>query len=183
MKKITHSLFFVLFLLGTFAFTKSDSWYLFESKAFSFKATFPSKPTEKTKVVNSAQGDLTISMFEFIAPKTETEPVLVYIVSHVEYPVSTINSNDKEKLKEFYRKVVDGMVTKVNGKLIKETIINLDGFEGVEARVEMKDGLEFVKLRIFLVGSKMYTVEASTETKNEFNGSINKFLDSFRLIK
>lgn len=183
MKKITSSILFVLFLSGLCAFTTLDEWYKFESKEYSFKAEYPGKPTEKVKVLNTAEGDLNLNMFEYVTHKTETESPVAYIASYIEYPIESVNSDDKEKLKQFYRKMVDGVVAKVSGKLMKETIITLEGFEGVEARIEMKEGTEFVKLRVYLIHNKMYMVEAVTETKNEFNPSINRFVNSFRLIK
>ena len=183
MKKIASSILFALFLLGTFAFTTSDEWYLYESKTYSFKVEYPGKPTEKVKVLNTAEGDLNLNLFEYVTPKTETESAVAYIASYIEYPIEAVNSDNKEKLKQFYRKMVDGVVTKVSGKLMKETIISLEGFEGVEARIEMKEGLEFVKLRVYLIHNKMYMVETVTETKNETNKSINRFMNSFRLIK
>ena len=183
MKKFTHSLFFTLFLVGVFAFTTSDEWYQFEHKAFSFKTEYPGKPTTKVKVLNTAEGDLNLNMFEYVSERTETQSALFYAVSFVEYPVEAVNSNDKEKLKEFYKKWTDKLVARVNGKLIKETIITLEGFEGVEDRIEMKDGAEFVKMRAYMINNKLYMIEAVTETKNEFNPSINRFMNSFKLIK
>jgi hypothetical protein len=183
MKKITRSVFFILFLLGVCAFTKSYEWYLYESTTFKFKAEYPGKPTEKVKVLNTEQGELNLNMFEYVSKKTETEPVLVYIISHIEYPVSNIHTNDKEQLKQFYKTEADKLVTKMQGKLMKETIINLDGFEGAEYRIEIKDGLEFIKLRLYLINNKLYMVETVTETKNETNKSINRFMNSFKFIK
>jgi len=169
--------------MSVFAFTTSDKWYLYESKPFSFKVEFPDKPTEKTKVLNTAEGDLNLNLFEYVAHKTETEPALVYIVSYIEYPIATVNSDDKKKLKELYKKMTDDVVAKVQGKLIKETLITLEGYEGVESRIEMKDGTEFIKLRSYLIHNKLYMVETVTETKNETHKSITKFMDSFKLIK
>jgi hypothetical protein len=183
MKKTTSSILFALFLLAAFAFTTSDEWYLYESKTYSFKVEYPGKPTEKVKVLNTAEGDLNLNLFEYVTQKTDVESAVAYIASYIEYPIQTVNSDDKEKLKQFYRKMVDGVVTRVSGKLMKETIISLEGFEGVEARIEMKEGTEFVKLKVYLIHNKMYMVEAVTETKNEFNPSINRFVNSFRLIK
>jgi hypothetical protein len=183
-KKITHSVFFALFLLGALAFTKSDDtkWYAFESKPFGFKVEFPDKPTEKVKVVNTAEGDVNLNMYEYVGAKDNTETNFVFLASYVEYPAS-IDSDNKEKLKEIYRKVVDGMATKVNGKILKETTIKLEGFEGVETKVDIKEGAEFLKARIYLIHNKMYMLESVTVSKNEAHNSIAKFMDSFRLIK
>ncbi|HXU27692.1 MAG TPA: hypothetical protein VN698_10700 [Bacteroidia bacterium] len=184
MKKITSLLLFALFLLGTLAFTKSDGvWYPFESKAFGFKVEFPAKPIEKVKVIDTEQGELNLNLFEYVSKKTNTEPELVYIVSYIEYPTSNINTSDKVQLKQFYKTEADKLVAKMQGKLIKETIINLEGFEGAEYRIEIKDGLEFIKMRLYLINNKLYMVETVTVTKNEFNKHINRFMNSFKLIK
>ena len=182
MKKLIHSTIFILFLLSVCAFTIDDKWYLFESTPFGFKVEFPAKPIEKTKPLNTLAGDLTMNMFEYIAPKESTDLNLVYMASYIEYPAD-IDGNDKEKQKALCRKAVDDVVAKLKGKLIKETIITIDGYEGVEARIEYKDNTEVLKMRMYLVHNKLYMLETMTKMEKDNNKSISKFMNSFHLVK
>jgi hypothetical protein len=182
MKKFINSIAFTLFIICVCAFTISDKWYLFESTPLGFKVEFPAKPTEKTKPLSTLSGDLTINMFEYIAPKESTDLNQVYLASYIEYP-EDIDGNNKDKQKELCRKVVDDVVTKLKGKLIKESIITLDGYEGVEARIEYKDGTEVLKMHMYLVHNKMYMLETSTLMAKDNNKSIYRFMNSFKLVK
>ncbi|HKC68833.1 MAG TPA: hypothetical protein VKG26_11430 [Bacteroidia bacterium] len=182
MKKTTHSLLFALFLIGMFAFTKSDSWYLVESKPFGFKIEFPVKPAEQTKVINSELGELNMNMFLYDASKAKDDN-LVYLASYTEYPKDAVDSDNKEVQKKMLRSGIDGAVNNVQGKLLSEKIITLDGFEGIEARIDFKNGMAIIKMRMYLVHNKMYILETITETSKESNKSVSKFLDSFKLFK
>ena len=183
MKKAVRPFIFSVLTLLVFAFTKSETWYHFESTPFGFKIEFPAKPTEKTKVINSSVGELTINMFEYAGSKeNNSELNLLYMASYTEYPHS-IDAGQKDKQKELCRKVVDDAVNRVQGKLLKETSISLNGYEGVEARIEYKNGAEVLKMRMYLVDNKMYMLETLTEIAKDNNKSILRFMDSFKLVK
>ena len=182
MKKTIRLFIFSLFLVSVFAFTKSEKWYQFESTPFGFKMEFPAKPTGKTKVINSSVGELTINMFEYIGLKDSSEFNLLYMASYTEYP-HPIDAGQKDKQKELCRKIVDDAVNRVQGKLLKETSISLNGYEGVESRIEYKNGLEVLKMRVYLVDNKMYMLETITEIAKDNNKSILRFMDSFKLVK
>ena len=182
MKKFTNSLLFALFLLGAFAFTKSDKWYQFKSKPFGFKIDFPEKPTEQTRTVNTEAGEGKLTIYMFDASKAKADDNLVYMIVCGENPDSTINSDNKD-LSGYFKKSVEGAVNGVHGKLLVETVISLDGFPGREIRVDFKDGLAVIKMRMYLIHNKLYMLETITETSQDFNKSINKFMDSFKLIK
>ena len=132
MKKFINSVVVSLFIIGVCAFTTGDKWYQFESTQFGFKVEFPAKPIEKTKLTSTLAGDLTLNMFEYIVPKEKeaTDPNMVYMASYIEYPAD-IDGNDKAKQKELCRKVVDDATTRLKGKLLKETPITINGYEGV----------------------------------------------------
>jgi hypothetical protein len=69
----------------------------------------------------------------------------------------------------------------VHGKLLSEKIIQINGFPGREARIDFRDGLAVITMRAYLVKNKMYILQTITETKKDFNKSIGKFMDSFKL--
>ena len=182
MKKIARALILPLCIISVYAFTTTDKWYLFESTAFGLKVEFPAKPIEKSKPINTEAGEITMHMIEFIPAKETPDANLEYLVSYSEYPAD-IDPDDKEKQKKLCRKTVDAIVTKLEGKLIKESIITLDGYEGVEARIEYKENTKVLKMRMYIVRNKMYMLETITLMAKDNNKSIQKFMDSFKLLK
>jgi hypothetical protein len=164
------------------SFTFSDTWFQLTSIAYKYKIEFPEKPEETPNVLETKIGKLKMNMFVYDASKSKTDENLVYLVNFTEYPDSLINSDMKDKMPAFFRNSIDGAVTNVHGKLLSEKDIEKRGFPGREIRVDFKDGLAVIKMRIYLVKNKMYLIEVITETKKDFNKSIDRFMDSFDLL-
>ncbi|MEO8762314.1 MAG: hypothetical protein ABI388_12180 [Bacteroidia bacterium] len=183
MKKIIRLSVFSLFLLNLCAFTKADTWYLLESKAFGFTIEFPKKPTEQIQTVDSEIGKLTLNLFIYDASAVKTESNLVYLVNCTLYPDSLIDSDDTDKLGTVYRQAIDGAVANVKGKLLSEKVITIEGFLAREVRVDFQNGTAILKMRLCLVHNKLFVLETITETKKELNKSIDRFMNSFKLIK
>ena len=184
MKKFTTPILTSLLIASVCAFTAGDKWYQFESTPFGFKVEFPAKPIEKIKQTSSLAGDLTLNMFEYIVPKEKenTDPNLVYMASYIEYP-GDIDGNNKAKQKELCRKAVDDAAVRLKGKILKENLNTIDGYEGIEARIEYKEETEVLKMRMYLVKNKMYMLETMTKIAKDNNKSIARFMNSFKLVK
>jgi hypothetical protein len=182
MKKNIYTIVFTLFVAVFCAFTAGEKWYQFESTPFGFKVEFPAKPVEKTKTISTLSGEVTLNMFEYASPKENPDVNLVYMASYVEY-AGDIDGGQKDKQKALCRKVVDDAVSRLKGKLVKENVITLEGNEGVEARIEYKDGAEVLRMKMYLVKNKMYMLETVTEMTKDNNKSISRFMDSFKLMK
>jgi hypothetical protein len=92
-----------------------------------------------------------------------------------------MNYSKTEKLDAFFRNAIDGSVKNYHGKLLIEKIIEFEKYPGREIKVDFKEGLAIVKMRCYLIKNRMYILTTITETKKDFNQSINKFMDSFTL--
>jgi hypothetical protein len=165
----------------TSSLINSDDWFLFETKNCTIY--FPKKPTDQSQVINTAIGDLKLSIHMYEVPDSVKDDNLIYGLIETEYPDSVINSDKKEILDNFFRNSIDGSVNNVHGKLLTETKIQIDTFPGREIRVDFREGLGVIKMRFYLVKNKMYFLQTITDTKKDFNKSINKFMDSFTLTK
>jgi len=183
MKKTVQLITIVIAIQLTMSYTKSDEWFMLESKSFGFKIEFPEEPTARIQEVNSGTNILKMNMFMYDVTKTrKKDDNLVYLINYTVYPDSSIKSNDKEVLQNFYRSSIDATVENVHGKILSEKIITLKGYSGREVRIDFKDGLAVINMRLFLIKNKMYMMEIITETKNDFNLSIKRFMDSFELL-
>jgi hypothetical protein len=104
------------------------------------------------------------------------------MASYIEYPAD-INANNKDKQKALCHKVIDDAAARLKGKILKESLITIDGHEGIEALIEYKEGTEVLKMRMYLVHNKMYTLETMTKIAKDNNKSIQRFMNSFHLVK
>jgi len=189
MKKIMplFTLLIVTVLTLSFVHTgkviRADDWVTFENA--SCKMLFPKTPADESQTVNTAMGELKLNNHTYEAPEGAKDDNLVYILSETEFnDTSAVNSNNsKAVVDKFFRGSVDGAVNSVHGKLLTEEVIQLDGYPGRKFRIDVQSGVAVMTMRAYLVKSKLYMLQVITETKKDFNKSMEKFMSSFTLKK
>jgi hypothetical protein len=170
----------VLFLaLVTVSFVNTDDWVLFEAPGC--QIYFPKKPGDQSQTINSAIGELKLNIHMYVVPEDVKDDNKLYGLIETEYPFDKINSDMKDKLDNIFRNSVDGAVKNVQGKLLTESIVQLNGFPGREVRIGVKSGI--IKMRSYLVKNRMYVIETVAETANDANKSSDRFMNSFKLMK
>lgn len=181
-QKITKLLYTSLILFLLMSFVKSDGWHLFKSEQYGYKIKFPKEPTEKTQLVNSEIGELKMNILIYDTSKVGKDDNLIYMVNYTEYPDTLISSEKTEILDDFFRNSIDGAVKNVRGELLSEKIIQIGKYPGRDIKIDFRDGMAFIRMKIYLVNNKMYLLQTITQNKRDFNKSITKFMDSFELL-
>ena len=69
-----------------------------------------------------------------------------------------------------------------DGKLLSERRITLDSNLGREFDMEKLGGKVFVKVRVYFVVNRIYTLTAVGSSRERVSTNASRFLDSFRLI-
>jgi|WetSurSiteA1Bulk_404760.scaffolds.fasta_scaffold36656_1 hypothetical protein len=179
MKKFKTGIVTIAILLLTMGFATQDNWFLLKYDVFNI--AFPKEPTSQPQVINSEIGELKINIFMYDASEAGNDENLVYLVSSTEYPDSLINSGKTEILPDLFKNTLQGILNNVNGKLLSENVIEINGFPGREVKVDFMEGQAIIKIRIFLVKNKLFMIETITETAKFPNKSIDRFMDSFKL--
>jgi hypothetical protein len=179
MKK--NSLFPGILLLAilSVSFIKTDDWVLFE--AHGCQIYFPKMPADQSQTINSAIGELKVNIYMYEVPGGARDDNKLYGLIETAYPDDKINSDMKDKLTDIFRGSVDGAVNNAKGKLLTESIIQLNGFPGREVRISVDDGSGIIKMRSYLVKNRMYVLETVAETKNDANKASDRFMNSFTL--
>ena len=178
MRQLSNAFLGFVFLVILFSFVKPPEWYVFETKDFSVE--FPKKPDTSVQTVNSAIGDLKLNISMVDASKGGDDN-LVYMSITSEYPDSLINSGKTDILPAFFRNSIDGAVKNVQGKLLSEKNIEIEGFPGREVRVDYQQGAAIIKMDFYLVHNEMIILQTITEPAKENNASELKFYHSLRL--
>ena len=150
-------------------------WREFSSEQGAFPVVFPGKPEEKKETVNTAVGDIGLTIF--IAVLGET---MVCFVSYSDYPAEILRVSDTRQLLANSR---DGIMRAQNARLLREHQIALGGNPGLEFIAEITvDGHEaLLKARSYLVGNRLYQAHAIALDGQEALPDIDRFLKSFRL--
>ena len=182
MRKIITTVGGLFVLMLTMSFAVTGEWFLFEDKGWQIK--FPVKPNPQTKTITSAVGDLKMDILMYDASKVDAgDSNFVYMVITTDYPDSVFNSDRPANLPTFFKNCIDGAVKNVNGKLLSEKEIAMDGFPGREITVDFRNGLAIIKARCYLVRSKLCMIQTITKSANYPNAAMDRFMGSFILRK
>jgi len=170
-----------LILLFLSAIVYSQEWKPFKSQEYSFRADFEGEPKIIVQDIPVDGNVFKMNMF-YIENGIDTERSnLLYAVAHVSYNEDEFLIDDLERTELMLNNAVDGSVNNVKGKLIHKNDIDINGYLGKEIKIEMQSG--YIYARIYLIKHELYYVQVMTNFDNEDNIYINKFYDSFDIIK
>jgi hypothetical protein len=144
------------------------------SKEGKFTVLLPKNPETQTSNVTSAVGEIQLVIV------SATLGDSWYAAAYADYPAEALKNADSAKLLDGAR---DGAVANVNGKLIKEDKITLGKAKhpGRELLIQAPDGKIYARMRMYLVGNRLYQViVAGTETDVKAK-TANSVFDSFAL--
>ncbi len=144
------------------------------SKEGKFTVLLPKNTETQTSSVSTAVGEIQLVMV------SATLREGWYAAAYADYPAEAVKGANPGKLLDGAR---DGAVSKVNGKLMKETKITLGQAKhpGRELLIRAQDGKIYARVRMYLVDNRLYQVivaGSETEVKSK---SANSVFDSFGL--
>ncbi|MBL0358735.1 MAG: hypothetical protein IPP72_18545 [Chitinophagaceae bacterium] len=173
----------VIFLIAvSLSFTVTGDWIEFTSHGFS--ASFPKKPEADSQMVNSPVGKLKFNSFMYDASEDSTDENLVYGVMTMIYPDSlTQQMKVPAFIKGLFDGAVKGGVNSVKGKLLSEKEIEFEGCPGREVKIDFHNGLAIIRMRMYMVKATMFTLQTITYTEKDENKQIERFMNSFKLLK
>lgn len=179
MTKAISYILLCLLLTCNSIFAQSTEYATYETEEY--KINFPNQFEKSTQTLASNLGQL-LTIIIFYEPKGVVEDSnYVYMILETKYPDSTIHSDKKGMLDDFFSASIKGAVKNVNGKLIKET----KGFTGIypnrTIEIDYQNGLAIIKMTMILRKSKMIIIQTITNAQNYPNSSATNFLNSFGL--
>jgi len=176
MKKLT---FLILITFLTTSLIAQDKGFLLETDKY--RITFPGKPVEQVQPVQSELGELKMYIHIYEVPNDIDDGNHTFGMIESAYLADVISSDKKELLDKFFRGAVDGSAKNINGRLLTESRIQLNGYPGRQFKVDYQDGLAVVTMRCYLVKNVLYMLQVISEGKRDDNPANKKFLDSFIL--
>jgi hypothetical protein len=173
---LKSSLYLSGFFLAPSGEEKTSEWQVYTSQEGHFQVTMPGSPKKDVESVNTLIGKVDLYLFTVEADD------FGYIVGYGDYPSSFVNSGNVEAMLDGAR---DGAVSNVNGKLVGERRIKVQGFPGRDLWVEATIGGEvgMAQMRIVLVGNRLYQVLVAGPKERFAEGQAEKCLNSFKVIR
>jgi len=145
-----------------------NGWTKFSPEGGNFSILMPGNPKVEVENKIGPFGPYTSNLF------SETKSGTFYLIGWTDYPTNVTLDVQGE-----INATRDNFIKSVNGRLIAEKEISLDGHPGLEFTAEMNSKF-FVTSRIYVVGNRPYQILAVTP---KYGGQThaNRFLWSFRL--
>ena len=160
----------------------SPKWELFKSFDGKFKILIPGEMVKKENPIETKIGTLNYITFLHQSEEKDAEN-LVYMISYCDYPEYSIHSDSTELVKDFFETTVETAVESVDGELRYASEITLDDYPGRLWRVDYNEGKALIKTKSFLVKNRYYSIQVITLKDKSMNLEVDKFLDSFGLLK
>jgi hypothetical protein len=168
--KLSASLFLLVFLAGC----QQPTWKEFSSAGGAFSVLMPGTPTEQVRTADTASGPINAHMF------LVEQGDVVYTVAYSDYPDTVVQEGTSNLILDGAR---DGAVAKVQGALLSDTIVSVDGHQGRELIIEAAGGKVTIQTRLVIVRRRFYQVMVITPKEKALSEDVNKFLDSFTFLK
>lgn len=179
-RAVVIAVFFISFL----GVAQGGQWITKKSIEGEFKLEFPDTPKYSTETVPTVKGDVTMDSFSYQEPDSSKEN-FIYMIAFTKYPDSFFPNglSDSSQIDTVLNNAVNGAVQNTNGNLISNKSISFNGFQGKEAKISISDNAYIIKMRLYIVGLTLYTVQVIYDKKNDDNNTATYFFNSFELIK
>ena len=145
-----------------------ERWVTYNSEPGRFSVLIPEIPTDKTETIQSDPAPYTTHFLKVRGLNS------AFIIGWAEYDPS-FDPNPSHELELNRENFIKG----INGSLITNKSLTLDGFPSIEFTAETASML--YKSRIYLVGRRPYQLLAITAKGLDDSTNINRFFDSFKV--
>lgn len=160
----------------------AQEWEVFQSYEGKFSILAPGEFVKKENPIKTDIGELKYVTYLLQDANKEADN-LVYMISYCDYPNYTVHSDSTEFADEFFQTTIETAVESVKGTLSYSSKISLEDYPGRLWRVEYNEGQALIKTKAYLIENRYYSIQVITLKEKGFNLQIDKFLDSFSLLR
>jgi len=148
-------------------------WRTVVSTEERFSITFPNKPKVQTQTTTNRAGVMFVRQYH-----SEVDRMTAFGISVTDLPVTNQFSEEQVQIMlDAGRNEALG----TDGKLLDERKITLGQNLGREFDMEKLGGTAFVRVRVYFVEGRIYTLTAVGSSRENALKKASEFLDSFRL--
>jgi hypothetical protein len=169
----------VLAFLLSIAAVNAQEWEVYKNETLEFRAEYPDTPDKTVQKVATAVGQLDMHMVMY-APNSNNDNA-VYSIIRSDYPEDSFTDADEARYLEILDGAVEGARSNLNGTMVFDRSVTFNGFPGRYIKIEIPGA--YVYMNAILVNNTMFIAQVICETEKDNNSSIQKFLNSFDIIK
>lgn len=181
--KTRYTLALMAVVFSFCSFRAIQEWVVYTSKEGGYKISMPAEPTEQTRDINTAIGNVT--MYMAMLEGESTDDNLLYMSAYAQYPADKISSSmTKEEQDRFFKGAAEGSAKSMNGKVDTIMVAEYKGFPSRKIHSTVNFGGEdyIVHQQLILVKNNFYMLQTLTKLDKDNNEGVKKFLNSFSLV-
>jgi hypothetical protein len=149
-------------------------WAEVRPKGAGFSIQMPATPAEKTQAVQTADGPVALRMYVLEYGDFS------YMVSISEISEEVLARRTREQMLDGAR---DGVAESIQGEVLDESAFSLGDYPGRDVALRDSTAELALRIRILLVGGRLYQFGVVTPRGDRSSASITRFLDSFALLQ
>ncbi|GHA34358.1 hypothetical protein GCM10007103_14710 [Salinimicrobium marinum] len=179
MKKLIYTIFFlsIISCKGQVG-ENSSQYYSYNPDNFNFSINFQKKPVENHTVQSNIFGQMEINR----AYSENKSDQMAFAIIYSKYLKEDLEQL-KPSLKEFYDNAERQGAEMVSGKVVISQSFEIDGLEGREVRISMRDGELLMTSRMLLNDTEFYIWSSTYLKNNEWNKKKTDFLNGLEINK
>ncbi len=170
---------FVFFVFGAFAQTNQEKWI--SNEYANFVVHTPDSVQYNPQKIPTDLGEVDFHVY-YVQAKMSNDPNQIYTYAYADYPAEVVHSDSTHKIKNFLDGSSEGSVKNLQGKLVAQKDITINGFPGREFEVSVQEGLIIDHFKILLVKNRFYILQVITLAEEKENERLHRFLDSFQFF-
>ncbi len=156
-------------------------WKKFSPRSQPFEVSVPGEMKNGEKKVLTEVGDLHPITWIYKGGKEDAN--FIYSVSYVDYPEGTFHKDSTDLVDEFFQVSIESNIKSLGGTLVYKSESPYGQYQGIIYRASYNENGAVIKSRMILVKDRFYALQVYTLSEKSLNPEMDKFLNSFRLVK
>jgi hypothetical protein len=149
-------------------------WREFRSEGGGFTIMMPGRPEEQSQKTATAFGTIESRVF------LVEHQAAGYLVNYADYPQDLVQDSPADVILDG---VSLGVVSQSGGTLKSSAAIRLGDFTGRELEITSPGGQSLLKVRIYLVGVRIFQLSVVSEIGVDIIDDVARFFESFELLE
>lgn len=154
---------------------------VYRNQEFGFRITFEGEMKTINKLIPVNDQNVEMNMFLVDNSANSSATNLLYSVAHAAYNKEEYLVEDSERDDLVLNSAVDGAKNNVKGNIIFNKDFTLNGFPGKQAKIKIQGA--YIYINLILVKHELYFTQVICTLENDENDDIDRFFESFDLIK
>lgn len=161
----------------------NDNWENFTSVDGLFKVRTPGAMQHKADTVSTKIGSLVYHTYFYQEKLEKGADNFIYMVSFVDYPSTAVHSDSTKLIDEFFAATMDQAAFSIAGDIVYHNPLTIEGYPGYIWRINYNNSTGVIKTKAVLANNRYYSIQAVTIKELALNSAIDRFLDSFQLLR